>query len=1612
MQLMRLLGGVGCMGWAIAWACRALWAGLPYLVCISILSVLAYLEPALVVFIATVAWHLSFVGLCVQGLLASARRSARLDAAELRARKRRVTTAERRHRYRVFRRACRASGRTERWKDVRRPSVRITVEGTQGGPTVLAVPAECDVQGVLGRLRMRGCLPFRLQSDYELAVKGQDGPLSTAGSLWQLGIRPGAVLELRLPCLGHLSPAKANELANSADELPPGAMLNVTGTTESEIDDILDYYDKSLKTEASPSAFTVFVRGAGARSLSLVVTANTTVEEIMGALRRRRWVPRIPCRLVYLSASRDVCGAALWDKDRLGGLGIGPDCQLYLRVRARGGAPEHMPVGHPLEGVSTVRGAQAEANYARSAAACASLEVPSLANVRQRESYQTSASFRRGADGTPYLQEVLQTADAVESGPSGSAGAFLVHAAQRRDADDRAGPSSGVRRAAALPADVVQGYSDESTNPRLRQRLDRIRMDPAAMQELKEGLEAFVQNVTEHISRQSRGDRNRLLGSWAQMIYFFDKTIDPDQYWDKAIVARFAERFLPFLVRVTPGSKQREYVKADTLKHWHSMFVHCIVKYTFDGDTRERAGMGLLIREGLFEQLENGVDSLIVEYNLDRHVDDRAFIGNHELRLMFVTALENSMQSRRGQRQRDIQTMCQSLCTFFMTTRPSTMAPQDNELRGQGKYPRVENVRFYKIRGTRMSYAMEIQWKHFKNHNVRSGKMQTFGLNPVTRNENMLFCAPTCFIAHLFLRGVFVHKVGRLVRQRGTWEELCNAQDAELKMDPAMLKAPLFVLGTQAGLKEGEACLSDSISEGIRRFAGDAGLRRVGTYAIRRETANTFHMEQGVDFATLCLGHKTKGSLLAYSGGTINLPVVEARLGEGTTRTLLQQVRPVRSASRPGLTRPQNNRERRDFVSLAVDAIVRNMREGVPEGREGVSERREGKKKDVLAPAEHTRLLAEDVEYEHYLQQQAAARSEFMACFVEGSSAATYTNNLNQLTKIVNSARANKEIRPEVTEADLDQREQAVRDTTLAVNKRKKAILRKARTAKTAVPIGRGRLEGTVEERAAAIEVANAPPKPLEVLAAEGEYRRAWVERRTDVRVRQRWRRRALWAMRSANVRVRGSTATWCSADEGTEAAERCMREDRVPAVPDGCAVGDAAWTRWYMTYKAYCALRATALAERDEDGESDYVQAMKGVGVFQKTHRFVRSKVREHGGAPKAAPEVAPAAPVVESAPADETDEREWWRVQVQTETDRATASLDPAVETPFAVTTEVGDKAKAWVYTDMPAGSAEPTHLNDVPNDALRERFLLYLISPVLKAREEAMTLQANKHGEYVCHKCKRLLHDRQRATKIFADKKSLRKHLQTWHTPWRDLQLRMVPDDYDVSGVLRCPGYYNGCSFEASSLDDMQSHAVSHACVERDAHCRLLAEHEMRGTHKSGANVEGRATRRHIARQTVRDDSDSDSAPDVKGKKRARDSSPSCASADESRSPGDARSSGDATAGGASDVVTLGVGMGDDGRPIFETLDFRALLSRKERILAELESRYPDEASAAECLAWARQVFHLAETRGGMLTAVDPYLEDLEELMAGLGLEERDPTPAERRELLQALEARRAQ
>ncbi|TDL27739.1 hypothetical protein BD410DRAFT_327617 [Rickenella mellea] len=98
-------------------------------------------------------------------------------------------------------------------------------------------------------------------------------------------------------------------------------------------------------------------------------------------------------------------------------------------------------------------------------------------------------------------------------------------------------------------------------------------------------------------------------------------------------------------------------------------------------------------------------------------------------------------------------------------------------------------------------------------------------------------------------------------------------------------------------------------------------------------------------------------------------------------------------------------------------------------------------------------------------------------------------------------------------------------------------------------------------------------------------------------------------------------------------------------------------------------------------------------------------------------------------------------------------------------------------------------------------------------------------------MCKLCKLWTHCPERASKTFSSKGSRDRHIERWHDPWYDLEVKMITDD---KLVFKCPSE----DYQGTSTFDVRLHCLSASCVDHGKYVDM----EANAKHRFKVTAEG--------------------------------------------------------------------------------------------------------------------------------------------------------------------------
>ncbi|KAJ7707759.1 hypothetical protein B0H17DRAFT_530634 [Mycena rosella] len=466
----------------------------------------------------------------------------------------------------------------------------------------------------------------------------------------------------------------------------------------------------------------------------------------------------------------------------------------------------------------------------------------------------------------------------------------------------------------------------------------------------------WLKNLKSTQSPLTESARYKSLADWAAVLSIAEPTLSSERHWDRDIVHKYWPKFLFTLVNNTTPLLNKRTIKAATVSWWAGLFLHSIVVYTRDPDTKGKCGMALLIKDGIYQAIKAQVVQLVHDFRLDRHTDVKIYFGRHELQIIFNSMLQDSQNTGR---QVAIQNQLRHLFPFYFTTRASSLGSTHKKWRDLNYVPLCGDVRVF-VHG-HLNWEILFRMKIHKNHIATAiGVEQNFKIPGVLLAHNIMFDMTVPFLSHLFLLGRFKVKYK-------TPQELFDDHSAELEIDPEFKDTPLFLESAPGGREFAvpeQAATARSAYQALRHSCQKTGLPRVGYTAIRRETGNIFSLQMGARIAKDVLNHTPDGPFRdSYSRNTANFDLVRIRLSEiaGTEETSAGE-------------KSKENHASHAFMSAAVECLVR-------QGREAPDAEENSQVKAVDLKEEYKRKLIEKLPMKPLHQTRVAAWTNYLRCF-------------------------------------------------------------------------------------------------------------------------------------------------------------------------------------------------------------------------------------------------------------------------------------------------------------------------------------------------------------------------------------------------------------------------------------------------------------------------------------------------------------------------------------------------------------------------------------------------------------------------------------------------------
>ncbi|KAJ6500418.1 hypothetical protein C8R45DRAFT_67713 [Mycena sanguinolenta] len=561
---------------------------------------------------------------------------------------------------------------------------------------------------------------------------------------------------------------------------------------------------------------------------------------------------------------------------------------------------------------------------------------------------------------------------------------LAIRAAEAEElmAEATAGPS--VQRAPPVPDSIHEKAQKKKTQ--LEQKIRAILQNPLenALELLASEVDQWQKNLEDFESPLTVRSRERTLAEWEAHLLLTKPHLDVNMHWHKKTVLENAPGFLYTKVKVATATAEKT-MKARTLSGWMGLLLNSITTYTRD-DAGIKCGLHVLVRGGLYKTLKQSVITLIHQFKLDRYHNSKLYYGRYELERIINKILHSS---RSQGREVALQHIVSFLCTFFFTSRASSLGPTHVKWRELDYFITLGDLTIY-CNGF-CDWDIDIRFGQFKTAiGTMQGLEQIFRACGVKLSHNVLFDITVALMAHLWAMGAFKKKY---TRPEDLLEDTSRYQ---MELDPDMLHLPLFRAATPHGrrfIEPVRAAMSRSFGDAMSYWAGEAGLPRAGCTALRRDAGNLYGLQLGTKLAKDILNHHVTGVFRkSYSQNMQNLRLVGIRLGEDAGQ---------KEAVAGDKLKEHNDRH--VLASFAVEALVRDTRrDQEAEAAEADKTKREYKKSldDGALKTEH--------------ESRTEAWEEYLKCF--SVSAAGYQMGTANANKILERAVTGKEVKKEVLE--------------------------------------------------------------------------------------------------------------------------------------------------------------------------------------------------------------------------------------------------------------------------------------------------------------------------------------------------------------------------------------------------------------------------------------------------------------------------------------------------------------------------------------------------------------------------------------------------------------------
>ncbi|KAG6883922.1 hypothetical protein C0993_002814 [Termitomyces sp. T159_Od127] len=151
-----------------------------------------------------------------------------------------------------------------------------------------------------------------------------------------------------------------------------------------------------------------------------------------------------------------------------------------------------------------------------------------------------------------------------------------------------------------------------------------------------------------------------------------------------------------------------------------------------------------------------------------------------------------------------------------------------------------------------------------------------------------------------------------------------------------------------------------------------------------------------------------------------------------------------------------------------------------------------------------------------------------------------------------------------------------------------------------------------------------------------------------------------------------------------------------------------------------------------------------------------------------------------------------------------------------------EVSTKSAFSVEPNVTGTDVESIEMDflSLPMEEVRQAFLNFLVHPVMMDRLIRSNMTAE--GKYKCHRCTLYTHCDPVPSKTFSNIGNLNRHLDVFHSAWKDLELAMIIPD---KTTFRCPAG----DFIGYSVKEVRTHMLSENCTSQEEYSGMSNAHQ---------------------------------------------------------------------------------------------------------------------------------------------------------------------------------------